>query len=164
TFNDTGQVLNTGGEDAAFCQQAGYPSGNESEPWTLIGGQPCLGATATAAPSTQSFAPGHTATVTATFKNGCGQALSGAPVAFAVSSGPNAGNTASATTNATGVATFTDSSAAFGIDTIRASVSNPSGAIQANPATGAWKNATITPSPASGMPGTLVNAKGTGFA
>jgi hypothetical protein len=123
TFNDTGQVLNTGGVDAATCLP-----GNESTQWTSIGSQPCAGAQLSLAPASQSDQVGDTATVTATLTNGCGSPLQGASVAFNVKSG----TTGSGTTDANGQASFSYSSLTPGTDTVEASVSNPAGTITSN--------------------------------
>jgi hypothetical protein len=133
-LQDTGQVLNTKGIDLAAC-----PSGtNESEQWTLIGGTPCVGATLALAPASQTQVVGSTATVQATLRNGCGQALSGAVVSFAVQSGPNTGVAGTGTTDGSGVASFSYPSAATGTDTLGSSVSNPAGTITSNTVSVTW--------------------------
>jgi hypothetical protein len=136
-----GQVLNTGGIDAGPCV------GNESIQWTLIGSGPCRGSALTLAPPTQTHPVLSTATVTGTFTNGCGQPLSNTAVAFAISSGPNAGVTGSGVTDGNGHATFTYSSTKVGTDTLQASVTNLAGNIPSNTVTATW---TISFAPGGG--------------
>src|SRR5260370_29090973 len=102
-FNDTGQVLNTGGVDGASCPPL---NGNESTQWTLVGSQPCAGADLSLAPPSQDQSVGDTATVTPTLTNGCGTPLQGVSVTFNVTSGPNAGTTGTGTTDSSGQASF----------------------------------------------------------
>lgn len=155
SFQDTGQVLNTGGVDAALCPHSGQPAGNESTQWTPIGSAPCFGAVLTLAPPTQSDHIGSTATVTATLTNDCGTPLPGVSVDFSVVSGPNSGRTGSATTGPEGTATFTYSSATTGNDVVQASVTNAAGSFQSNPVTVAWTNAPPNCSAATASPSVL---------
>jgi hypothetical protein len=135
TFNDNGQVLNTGGVDLASC-----PNGtNESEQWSSVGSQACPGSTLTLAPSTQTDTVGSPATVQATLQNSCGTGLQGAPIDFTVQSGPNAGTTGTATTDVNGVASFTYTGATPGTDTVSSSTTNPAGTITSNPASVVWQ-------------------------
>ena len=130
---DSQQVLNTGGIDLAAC-----PGGpNESQQWSLIGTR-CPGATLSLAPATQTQTLGTETTETATLANSCGTGLQGAIVDFDVQSGPNAGLTLSAATDANGVVTFTYPGSATGTDTDIASASNPAGTITSNTATVVW--------------------------
>jgi hypothetical protein len=134
TYNDTGQVLNTGGIDLAAC-----PSGtNESRQWSPIGSS-CPSATLSLAPATQTLAVGSTAQVKATLLNSCGNGLQGATVDFTVQSGPNAGKTGSATTDANGVATFSYTGSSPGTDTLQAATTNPAGTITSNTVTVVWQ-------------------------
>lgn len=135
TFTDSGQVLNTGGIDLAAC-----PSGtNESEQWTSIGSAPCPGATLSLAPPSQTVPVGSQATVTATLQNSCGTGLQGAPIDFAVPSGPNSGTTGTVTTDANGQATFTYTGTVPGTDTVVASTTNPAGTITSNTVNVVWQ-------------------------
>lgn len=134
-FSDAGQVLNTGGVDGADCPPL---DGNESTQWTLVGAQPCAGASLSLTPPSQDEQVGDTATVTGTLTNGCGTALQGASMAFSVTSGPNAGVAGSGTTDASGQAAFSYSSLSAGTDTVEASVSNPAGTITSNDVTVSW--------------------------
>ncbi|HEX9547799.1 MAG TPA: hypothetical protein VF942_10700 [Acidimicrobiales bacterium] len=132
TYSDSGQVLNTGGFDAA-CG-----GNNESIQWTAIGHAPCKGSLFSLAPAAQTHGLGTTATISATFTNSCAQPLSNVAVHFAAVSGPNAGRTGTGTTDANGVASFNYSSQVVGMDTFRASISNLVGTITSNTVTVTW--------------------------
>lgn len=137
TFTDSKQVLNTGGVDLASC-----PSGsNESQQWSLIGTR-CTGATLSLAPATQTDDVFSTAGVTANLANSCGDPLQGATVDFSVPSGPNAGRTGSAVTDANGNAVFDYSSSVVGTDSVAASATNPAGKIVATPVDVVWQQRT----------------------
>lgn len=131
SYTDSGQVLNTGGFDGACL-------GNESTQWTAIGHAPCKGSLLTLAPAAQIHGLGTTATISATFTNSCGHALSNVAVNFAATSGPNAGRLGMGTTDANGVATFSYSSPVVGTDTFHASVKNLVGTITSNTVTVTW--------------------------
>ena len=161
TYQDTGKVLNTGGVDGASCNPK---TTNESEQWTPIGNTPCGGLVLTVSPSVQALAPGAQASASSTVKNGCGNALSGVPVNFDVTSGPNSGVTGSPVTGANGKATFTYTSTAQGIDDVVASVTNPAGSITAAPVLVEWETATLTLSTGNALPGANVTFTGTGYA
>jgi len=134
TFADRGQILNTGGFDLAEC-----PSGtNESTQWTPVGDAPCAGSSLTLAPPSQDRTVGDTADVTATYANSCGDPLQGTTVRFAVTSGPNAGTTGTATTDTNGQADFRYSGVTVGDDTVDASIENPAGTIPSNDAHVRW--------------------------
>jgi Bacterial Ig-like domain (group 1) len=133
SYTDSGQVLNTGGLDRAICV------GNESTQWTPIGQAPCRGVVLNMAPPSQTHGVGTTATVQATFTNSCGQPLQNVGVTFTVPSGPNAGRTFPATTDANGVATITYSSLMTGTDRLAAAVINMAGTIpSSNTVTVTW--------------------------
>jgi hypothetical protein len=133
TFTDSKQVLNTGGVDLASC-----PAGsNESTQWSLVGTR-CSGATLSLAPATQTHEVGDTAELDATLLNGCGAGLQGSTVDFTIPSGPNAGKTGSAVTNASGVAVFDYTSSTSGTDTVQASTTNPAGTIYSNEVSVDW--------------------------
>ena len=133
TFVDSKQVLNTGGVDLASCP----PGSNESTQWSLLGTR-CSGATLSLAPATQTEPVGSEADLNATLLNGCGDPLQDASVDFTIPSGPNAGKTGSAVTNASGVAPFSYTGSATGTDTVQASTTNPAGTITSNNATVVW--------------------------
>jgi hypothetical protein len=127
-FNDTGQIINTGGFDLASC-----PSGtNESTQWTPIGSAPCAGSQLTLAPPSQHQDVGDMATVTATYTNSCGDPLQGVTVNFDVASGPNAGATGTGVTDANGNATFSYPGSSPGTDTVGSSITNLAGTINSN--------------------------------
>ncbi len=144
TYNDTGQVLNTNGVDAAGCGRPGFPPGNETTQWVSIGQPPCpRGAELTLAPPSQSVPVGDAATVTANFA-ACGSPLQGAAVNFTVLSGPNAGLSGSAVADGAGNASFSYSSAVTGTDTVQASVTNLAGTITSNTVTVVWQRRPTT--------------------
>jgi hypothetical protein len=133
---DKGQVLNTGGVDAAACPPV---SGNESLQWTPVGSVACPGAVLTLAPASQTQTVGSSAAETATLRNTCGDALQGASINFATQPGSvNPGLTPSATTDVNGNASITYSSAVTGTDTWQASTTNPAGTITSNTTTVTW--------------------------
>jgi RHS repeat-associated protein len=74
----------------------------------------------TLAPFTSTYQLGNTATVTATLTDGSGQPVGGAALVFQVPSGPDAGRSAQAVTNATGQATFSLAGTQQGADTVQA--------------------------------------------
>lgn len=130
TFSDAGQVLNTGGIDKAAC-----PSGaNESIPWTLIGSQPCPGAVLTLSTTPPTDVVGTQANVVANLSCG-GSPLQGAVIDFVVQSGPNAGLTATVTTDQNGNATFSYTGTVTGTDVVAATATNPAGTIVSVPPT-----------------------------
>lgn len=129
TYKDTGQVLNTGGEDQADCHNIG-PGTSENTQWQEIGSTPgCNGAMLTLTPASQSLIVDNPATVTAHLTNNCNQVLQGQAVDFAAVSGPNSGAIASANssnpnavTDANGDASLTYTGTTVGEDTLQASV------------------------------------------
>ncbi|HEY3281794.1 MAG TPA: hypothetical protein VGN26_05925 [Armatimonadota bacterium] len=91
---------------------------------------------------------GTSHTVTATVTSG-GSPVVGTTVTFTVTSGPNAGVTGTAATNASGVATFTYTDAGgAGTDTIEAKFTDASGKVQtSNKATKEWVASTTDTTP-----------------
>jgi len=88
-----------------------------------------VGTTITLSPASASNVIGSTHTVTATVKDLLGNPKPGIVVTFTVLSGPNAGTTGTATTNASGQASFTYTGAGgVGLDVIRACFINDLGA------------------------------------
>jgi hypothetical protein len=131
---DTQQVLNTGGIDLASC-----PAGsNESAQWSLIGTR-CPSAVLALGPATQTDDVGTTATFQATLTNSCGTPLQGVAISFTVQSGPDAGLTETATTDANGVATFSYTGATPGTDIAIETTANPAGTITSNTVTVVWQ-------------------------
>ncbi|OLE28070.1 MAG: hypothetical protein AUG49_03495 [Catenulispora sp. 13_1_20CM_3_70_7] len=145
SLQDAGQILNTLGVDGADCGM-----GNESQQWAPIGSVSCPGSTLALAPPTQTDTVGIAATVTATLANSCGDPLQGALISFAVASGPDAGHTGSAVTDAGGKANFTYTGTAVGTDVVGASATNPAGTITSNRVNVVWikraSKLTISPS------------------
>jgi hypothetical protein len=145
TFVDHGHVLDTHGYDVA-CDGS-----NESIPWTQIGDVPVEQAHLTLSPPAQSSMTGAFASVQATFLAGS-TPQSNALVNFWVEAGPNTGMSGSALTDLSGHATFAYTSAVTGLDTVRASVSNPAGIINSdNGVTIFWLPAVCTVPPTVGM-------------
>jgi hypothetical protein len=141
TYEDTGQILNTGGIDAATC----LSGTNTSTQWTSIGSAPCPHAVLTVTPSTQSQGVGTTATVGATFTNSCGTPLAGVDVDFTSLTGPNAGTIHMDTTDRSGNASFSYTSTSSGTDTLQATVTNLAGTLTSSNVSVTWTNAASTP-------------------
>ena len=90
-----------------------------------ISGSAIVGEGVVLSPATATNPVGTTHTVTATVVNAAGAPIPGKTVTFNVLTGPNAGATGTAVTNASGVATFTyTSNGSSGTDTIQASFIN----------------------------------------
>jgi hypothetical protein len=143
TYADTGQVLNTGGIDKASC-----PTGtNESTQWTPIGSPPCPYAVLTLTSSTQAQDVGTTATVSATLTNSCGTPLAGVNVDFSVLAGPNVGTTHIDTTDRSGTASWSYTSAGSGTDTVQAAVTNLAGTFTAPDMAVTWTTPPGAPAP-----------------
>ena len=108
--------------------------------------------------------PGQTHTVTATVAAGSAGGVAGVPVTFDVVSGPNAGATASGTTDASGQASFTYTALqhckGLGTDVIRACFTDTQGTEACASATQEWKDTTAPvpsappgPNPGGNIPG-----------
>ena len=94
-------------------------------PVALIQPDPSLFATVGLSPTTAQNAVGTSHTVTATAQSSGGAPVPGATVNFQVNSGPNAGKTGVAVTNAAGQATFTyTGTGGAGTDKIQAFIGN----------------------------------------
>jgi cysteine-rich repeat protein len=99
------------------------PTGQQA---VILGGVTVLGSQIDIDPKLALNPIGTSHTVTATVKNTAGLPLPNTTVTFTVQTGPNAGTTGSALTNASGVATFTWTDVnGRGLDAIRASFVNP---------------------------------------
>ncbi|HEX3527742.1 MAG TPA: carboxypeptidase regulatory-like domain-containing protein [Thermoanaerobaculia bacterium] len=96
-------------------------------PWTL-----------TLAPAAQTQPIHGTATLTATLEDGARQPVPGVAVTLQVTSGPNAGASAQATTGAAGTATFTLSSNSIGTDVLQGSIAQGPTTVLSNAATATW--------------------------
>ncbi len=107
-------------------------------------GQSVSGLTLTPATATNPINTQHT--VTALVKDNINNPVPGVVVDFEILSGPNAGATGSATTDANGEATFSWSSSTDGVDTVQASITiTPAGAAPIEITTTATKTWYIVP-------------------
>ncbi len=112
----------------------------------------------TPASATNPVGTPHTVTATAT-RNGAAQA--GVAVSFSVTSGPNFGSSGSATTDATGQATFTYTGGpTAGTDTIQASALDGATTVLSNSVTKTWTSVAL-PLVLSLTPDTATNPVGT---
>ena len=147
---DTGHVLDTGGFDYASCKP------NESLQWRSIGGAGIgtEGGSIALTPATQTQGLGGTATVTSTVLDAGGSPLPNVSVDFKILSGPNAGVTGTATTDANGNATFTYKGTSLGKDSVQASVTNASGGgFASNTGTITWDVLPVLPILGALLPG-----------
>jgi len=147
---DTGHVLDTGGFDYASCKP------NESLQWRSIGGAGIgtEGGSIALTPATQTQGLGGTATVTSTVLDAGGSPLPNVSVDFKILSGPNAGVTGTATTDASGNATFMYKGTALGKDSVQASVTNASGGgFASNTGTITWDVLPVLPILGALLPG-----------
>ena len=141
SYEDTGQILNTGGIDAEAC----LDGTNASTQWTAIGSPPCPHAVLTVTPSTQSQQVETTATVHAIFTNSCGTPLAGVNVDFTSRTGPNVGTIHMDTTDRSGNASLSYTSASNGTDTLQAAVTNLAGTITSPDVSVTWTNPSSAP-------------------
>ena len=147
---DTGHVLDTGGFDYASCKP------NESLQWRSIGGAGIgtEGGSIALTPATQTQGVGGTATVTSRVLDAGGSPLPNVGVDFKILSGPNAGVTGTATTDANGNATFTYKGTTLGKDSVQASVTNASGGgFASNTGTITWDVLPVLPILGALLPG-----------
>jgi RHS repeat-associated protein len=160
SYLDTTHILDTFGYDTA-CLNGG--NGNESLQWRPVGsdvttssGQIVL------RPDVSTLPVGALYTATSVVTDAGNEPLANVTVRFNVLSGPNAGKTGQALTDAAGIATFTYASTATGTDTVRATITNSSGAsIPSNAVTVAWvptAQIALTPMSATNTVGTPYNA------
>ncbi|HEX2831379.1 MAG TPA: Ig-like domain-containing protein [Thermoanaerobaculia bacterium] len=141
SFTDTAHVLDTGGFDSS-CR------GNESLQWRAIGtrGPDFASGALSLTPANVSGAGGSSITLTAKLKDTNGTPLANVVTDFAVTSGPNAGQTGQGITDSLGNARFTYLGSAQGADVVHASIANASGAtLVSNDATVAWTTASCGP-------------------
>ncbi|MBN1244336.1 Ig-like domain-containing protein [Candidatus Bathyarchaeota archaeon] len=103
---------------------------------TLEAGQSVSGLTLSPATATNPVDTTHT--VTASVKDIINDPVPGVLVTFNILTGPNAGATGTATTDANGEATFSWSSSTDGIDTVQASITDDAGALITTTATKTW--------------------------
>lgn len=146
TLVDTTHVLDSGGTDAGSCS----PKRNESIQWRPIGAAGVTTAVLTLGPPTVTATSGQPGTVTATLLDGSGTGIPNATVAFAVKSGPDAGTTGTAVTDADGDARFTYTGTE-GEDVVTASVTTV-GTLSSNTVHVLWTD------PGAGWTGTDIGA------
>lgn len=118
TLVDSTHVLDTGGIDQESCPK----QLNESIQWRQIGTQGGKKATLSLSPALTTLVVGQQVTETAKLLDGSGNPLANANVNFAVTNGPDAGQTGSAVTDQTGKASFTYTNTASGTDIVIASI------------------------------------------
>jgi uncharacterized repeat protein (TIGR01451 family) len=118
---------------SAIDEETSVFSNTVTKTWTAASSPLVLALTP--ATATNPVGTNHTVTVHAT-RNGVAQ--NEVNVSFAVTSGPNAGSEGSGSTNASGDATFTYSSAVAGTDTIQASAFDGETAVTSNSVTKTW--------------------------
>lgn len=133
TFLDRGHVLDTRGMDALSRPM------NESAQWTPAGRASCGAAVLSLGPRRQAGRLRRTVTVTATLTNGCGEPLPGVRIHFAISSGPNAGESRVILTGRNGEARFRYRSSRRGTDKLRCTVKNPGGKFRSRSVNVSWK-------------------------
>ena len=127
SYLDSGHILDTFGFDLV-CENSG--NGNESLQWRPVGSSSVVpSGQLLLAPATQTDPVGSTATTTALALDASGDGLPNVVVTFKVLSGPDAGKTGTATTNAEGIASFSVAATAVGTDVVQASNTNITGAI-----------------------------------
>jgi hypothetical protein len=133
TLVDSTHVLDTGGVDPGSCP----PQHNESAQWRPIGAEGANAATLSLTPGTMTQFSGHPADVIATVLDGGGSGIPNAMVAFTVTSGPDAGQSGTATTDTDGHASFSFTGVHEGEDVVVASVTTV-GTFQSNTARVMW--------------------------
>ncbi len=158
SYLDTAHIIDTFGVDRNAC---GFP--NESLQWRLVNTSASSSAGQLALlPAAAANPLGALYTATAVATDAGGSALAGVTVLFTVASGPNAGLTAQAVTDANGVATFSYTGTAAGTDTLSASITNASGGlIQSSSVTALWLptvQLALSPPSATQAVGTPYNA------
>jgi len=156
SYLDTAHILDTFGYDLA-CQ------GNESLQWRPVGSSSTTSAGNLALRPLATTTPiGGNYTATAIATDAGNEPVAGLRVDFRVASGPNSGKSGSATTDASGIATFTYSSTLTGTDTVRASITNSVGAVlTSNDVSSTWVSTvrlTLSPDTATTTVGTPYNA------
>lgn len=97
-----------------------YPTGSTRKAVSIGGGSVSLPSSFTLSASPTNPEAGQPLTITATAQTLAGVAQAGVTVSMTVSSGPDAGQTFTATTNASGVATFTINTSSVGSNTYTA--------------------------------------------
>lgn len=157
-YLDTAHILDTFGYDLV-CQG----TGNESLQWRPVGSEVSASSgQIVLRPDVSTLPVGALYTATAAVTDAANEPLANVTVRFSVLSGPNAGKTGQAVTDAAGIATFTYASTATGTDTLRATITNSSGGtIPSNQVTVAWvptAQIALTPVTSTNAVGTPYNA------
>jgi RHS repeat-associated protein len=156
SYLDTSHILDTFGYDLV-CQR------NESLQWRPVGSSSTTDAGHLALQPLATITPiGGNYTATAIATDAGNEPVAGLRIDFRVVTGPNSGRTGSATTNSSGIATFTYSSTLTGTDVVRASITNSVGAVlTSNDVSSTWVSTvrlTLTPDTATTTVGTPYNA------
>ena len=156
SYLDTAHILDTFGYDLACIR-------NESLQWRPVGSSSTADAGHLTLQPLATVTPvGGNDTATAIATDAGNEPVAGLRVDFRVVSGPNSGRTGSATTNSSGIATFTYSSTVTGTDVVRASITNSVGAVlTSNDVSSTWVSTvrlTLSPATATTTVGTPYNA------
>jgi RHS repeat-associated protein len=156
SYLDTAHILDTFGYDLACLR-------NESLQWRAVGTDFTADTGLLALrPDTATNPLGALYTATAVATDASGEPLPNVTVRFTVLSGPNAGRTGQAVTDASGMATFSYTSTQAGLDTLRASLVNLSGGtLNSNNVTARWiptVNLLLSPPTATNPVGNPYNA------
>ncbi len=156
SYLDTAHILDTFGYDLVCI-------GNESLQWRPVGSSSTTDAGHLALRPLASITPvGGNYTATAIATDAGNEPVAGLRIDFRVVTGPNTGKTGSATTNSSGIATFTYSSTLTGTDVVRASITNSVGAVlPSNDVSSTWVSTvrlTLSPDTATTTVGTPYNA------
>jgi RHS repeat-associated protein len=156
SYLDTAHILDTFGYDLA-CRA------NESLQWRPVGSSSTADAGHLALRPLATITPvGGNYTATAIATDAGNEPVAGLRVDFRVVTGPNTGKIGSATTNSSGIATFTYSTTLTGTDVVRASITNSVGAVlTSNDVSSTWVSTvrlTLSPDTATTTVGTPYNA------
>ena len=156
SYLDTAHILDTFGYDLVCLR-------NESLQWRPVGSSSTTDAGHLALQPLATITPvGGNYTATAIATDAGNEPVAGLRIDFRVVTGPNSGRSGSATTNSSGIATFTYSSTLTGTDVVRASITNAAGGVlTSNDVSSTWVSTvrlTLTPDTATSTVGTPYNA------
>ncbi|MBV8201830.1 MAG: Ig-like domain-containing protein, partial [Acidobacteria bacterium] len=161
SYLDSAHILDHFGWDTYYS--CGGGSDPESLQWRPLG----VSGTQTAGqlalfPNVATTLLGAPYTATAIVTDAAGEPLANVTVQFAVLSGPNAGRSGQAVTDTRGTAPFSYSGSVAGVDTVKATITNQSGAaIVSNVVSATWVGSVtlnLTPASAAQAVGTPYNA------
>jgi RHS repeat-associated protein/uncharacterized repeat protein (TIGR01451 family) len=144
-FSDSAHVLDTGGFDSS-CR------GNQSLAWRPVGttGPERPGATLHLSSENAPHDTGTATTFTASLTDAADQPLANTSVALNVLNGPNAGKSASGSTDSNGAANIQYTGSAQGVDLAQATIANAStGTIISEQASSTWISAQACTAPAA---------------